>query len=398
MRSIGVLIKPASGLCNMRCDYCFYADETANRQISSYGIMTRQTLKNVIRRTLLPCEGAYSIAFQGGEPTLAGLDFFREAVRLINQYNRHDVPVQLAIQTNGYQIDEEWAAFLAEHHFLVGISVDGTKQIHDLYRHGSDGTSATYDQVLKTTELFSRYHVDYNILTVVTEQTAAHAREIYDNNQKNGWHFLQFITCLDPLGEARGQSSYSLKPASYGKFLCDLFDLWEADVQKGIKQRENPLAFAPYIRTFDNYVAILSGRRPESCEQTGICRMDESTYVVEADGSVYPCDFYVLDAYRAGNFNEDRIDAVDQKMKALGFTERSRTLPSECQSCRYLSLCRGGCYRSRLTNENGLDETLQADGRNYFCESFRMFFDHSQERLKKIADFFTAWPRFTMGS
>ena len=148
----------------------------------------------------------------------------------------------------------------------------------------------------------------------------------------------------------------------------------------------------------DNYVAILSGRRPESCEQTGICRMDESTYVVEADGSVYPCDFYVLDAYRAGNFNEDRIDAVDQKMKALGFTERSRTLPSECQSCRYLSLCRGGCYRSRLTNENGLDETLQADGRNYFCESFRMFFDHSQERLKKIADFFTAWPRFTMGS
>lgn len=398
MRSIGVLIKPASGLCNMHCDYCFYADETANRQIPSYGIMSLSTLKNVIRRTLLPCEGAYSIAFQGGEPTLAGLDYFKEAIRLIDQYNRNDIPVQLAIQTNGYRIDEEWAAFLAEHHFLTGVSIDGTKQLHDRYRHGSDGASETYDQVLKTAELFDRFHVDYNILTVVTEQTALNAREIYQDYQKKGWHFLQFITCLDPLGEVRGQSEYSLTPASYGRFLCDLFDLWEADVQKGIKLRQNPLAFAPYIRTFDNYVAILSGRRPESCEQTGICRADSSTYVVEADGSVYPCDFYVLDEYRAGNFNEDRIDAVEEKMKALGFTERSKKLSPDCQNCPYLSLCRGGCYRSRLTNENGPEASPRTDGKNYFCESYRTFFDHSYEKLQKIASFFTSWPRFTMGS
>ena len=396
MRSIGVLIKPASGLCNMHCDYCFYADETSRREVPSYGIMSVSTLKNVIRRTILPCEGPYSIAFQGGEPTLAGLDFFKEAVRLIDQYNHHDVPVQLAIQTNGYQIDEAWASFFHEHGFLVGISVDGTREIHDRYRHGPDKTSGTYDHVIETAKLLSRFHVDYNILTVVTEDVARNARAIYENYKKNGWHFLQFITCLDPLGEKRGKAAYSLTPKSYGQFLCDLFDVWEADVQRGIRERENPLAYAPYIRTFDNFVAILSGRKPEACEHTGTCRADGSTYVVEADGSVYPCDFYVLDEYRAGNFNQDRIDAVEEKMKALSFTERSVPLPEKCKACPYISVCKGGCYRSRLTKENGPEPLPGTEGVNYFCEGFQMFFDHSYGRLKKIADFYGIFPHFTM--
>ena len=386
MGAVGLLIKPASGLCNMRCDYCFYLDEAENRTTASYGIMTRETLKNVIRKTLLRAEGSYSIAFQGGEPTLAGLGFFEEAVRLIRQYNQKNVPVQLALQTNGYALNEDWARFFHQHHFLIGLSVDGTAAIHDRFRHGKDG-SGTYERILEAARLLDQFAVDYNILTVVTGPAALSAREIYQEYQRRGWNYLQFISCLDPLGQYGSRMPWSLTPGLYGTFLIELFDCWAEDVERALKEGKEPLTYAPYIRSFDNYMGILGGYRPESCEQTGICRLSESTYVVEADGSVYPCDFYVLDEYRAGNFNDQRLDAIEEKIRAMGFTARSRQVPERCRSCQWQFLCRDGCYRSRLTKENGLDpETQTEEGVNYFCEGYQAFFAHSHDRMKRIAD------------
>lgn len=147
-----VLMKPSSGMCNMRCDYCFYCDEMQKREQESYGFMSEETLKNVIRRTMVHAQRQVNYAYQGGEPALRGLDFFRKAVEFQNKYNRRGIQVHNAFQTNGSLLDEEWCRFLAENHFLVGLSVDGTKETHDACRHDKKG-NGTYDVVIKAAEL-----------------------------------------------------------------------------------------------------------------------------------------------------------------------------------------------------------------------------------------------------
>lgn len=361
MPPVNLLIKPASGNCNMHCDYCFYCDEAKKRETASYGFMNEKTLKNVIRKFVLSAEGSCTIAFQGGEPTLWGLEQFQNVIRYVEQYNKNKVQINYALQTNGYHITEAWSRFFREHQFLVGISVDGNRELHDRYRHGKDN-EGSYDQVLHAIELFDTYGVEYNILTVVHKGTAGAIGEIYREYKRRGWRFLQFITCLDPLGEIRGKQEYSLLPEEYGGFLNELFALWYADLQKGQQ---------PYIRQFENYVGILAGYLPESCEQRGICGIQN---VVEADGSVYPCDFYALDEFCLGNMNEVSTAQIEARRKEIGFLERSRNHSSKCRACRWFPVCRGGCFRSR-----------EGETENYFCKGYQMFFEKNYETLKEIA-------------
>ena len=369
MPPISVLLKPASSLCNMSCDYCFYCDEASKREISSYGFMEETTLKNVIRRTLLRAEGSAAYAYQGGEPTLRGLDFFRKAMEYQKQYNKKQVAVSNALQTNGFALDEAWCQFLKEHHFLVGLSIDGTEKIHNAHRHDKTGND-TYARVRHAAKLMDQYEVDYNILTVVTSDAAEHIEEIYEEYRKNGWHYQQYIPCLDPMGEGHEKTPYALTPEQYGSFLICLFRLWYKDLKKGRQ---------PFIRTFENYVALAAGYQAEACEQRGICGLQ---YVVEADGSVYPCDFYMLDDYRLGNFNQDLLDVIDKKREEIGFISRSRKIPEGCAVCPHYMLCRGGCQRSRdLDPATGLYH-------NYFCEGYRMFFDACGDTIREIASQF----------
>ena len=144
MPTISVLIKPASGMCNMQCDYCFYCDEMKKRSQDSYGFMSEQTLKNVIRKTMIHAEGLISYVYQGGEPTLRGLTFFEKAVEYQRHYNKHGIRVNNALQTNGYLLDDAWCKFFKENQFLIGLSIDGTKQLHDMYRHDKNG-NPTFD-------------------------------------------------------------------------------------------------------------------------------------------------------------------------------------------------------------------------------------------------------------
>lgn len=366
MPPISVLIKPASGICNMKCDYCFYCDEAKKRITKSYGFMTERTLRNVIRKTMLHADGMISYVFQGGEPTLRGLEFFEKVIEYQKQYNKNRVYVSNAIQTNGYALNEEWAKFFKENHFLVGFSLDGTKENHDLYRHNTEG-EGTYDRILKSINLMDAYGVDYNILTVVTKDTAEHISEIYKEYQTRGWNYQQYIACLDPLGEERGKNPYALTPVQYGSFLIELFQLWYEDWKKK-KQ--------PYIRQFDNYIGILMGYQPESCDQRGSCGVQT---VVEADGSVYPCDFYMLDEYYLGNLNEHRIEDIERMRKEIGFIERSEKVSEECRKCQYYRICRGGCQRNRERN------SYSGEYENYFCSGYKMFFDACLEQLKEIA-------------
>ena len=259
MPAISVLIKPASGLCNMHCDYCFYKDEMENRTDASFGFMTEETIKNVIRKTLLRATGMASYAFQGGEPSLRGLDFFKKAVEFQKKYNKNNIRINNAFQTNGILINEEWCQFFKENNFLVGLSIDGTKCTHDKYRHLT-GKSA-YDRAYETAKLFDKFGVEYNILTVVTADIAKNIEEIYRDYAGKGFKYQQYIPCLESFTKDNQQGEFALTTKAYGEFLIKLFDLWYKDWKKGRQ---------PYIRSFENYVGILMGYMPEACEQMSI--------------------------------------------------------------------------------------------------------------------------------
>lgn len=366
MSSISVMLKPASGICNMRCKYCFYADEQQNREIPSYGIMSEEVLRAVLARVLDYADRECTIAFQGGEPTCAGLPFFRKVVELERELNKKGVTIHNAIQTNGYLIDDDWASFFAEHRFLVGVSLDGPKDIHDLNRLDGAG-KGTYNRVMKAIACLKKHGAEFNILTVVTSTTCRSIRKIYHFFRRSGFDYQQYIPCLDPLGEERGGHPYSLTSQAYAQYLKDLFDCWYEDASRGTLL---------YNRYFTNLLLILTGRRPEACGMTGLCGRQ---YVVEADGGVYPCDFYMLDEWRLGNFLTDTVEDIDRKREELGFIQMSAQANEACQACQWWPLCRGGCRRDR---EPMVDGVLQ---QNYFCQAYQDFFSYAYPRLARLA-------------
>ncbi len=359
MPPLALLIKPASGMCNMNCTYCFYHDLMSKREIPSYGFMSGEVREALVRKALDYADGQCTFGFQGGEPTLAGLDFYREFVDLAQRCNHKRVKLTYFIQTNGYHLTEEWAKFLAENHFLTGISLDGTIHTHNRYRKDYEG-QGTFARVMDSIELLDKFNVEYNILTVVNQATAMNARKIYQFCHKHDFRYLQFIPCLDPEGAVKGGEPYSLLPEAYGQFLCQMFDLWYDGYLHGDMVS---------IRNFDNYLGMLKGYPPEACDMRGICSVQ---HVVEADGSVYPCDFYVLDRWRLGNVLEGNFGEFAESATAGDFIAASETLHGDCGKCSYFGLCRGGCRRLREETDSG---------RNYFCRSYRQFFDYALERM-----------------
>lgn len=316
-----LLVKPVSGSCDLRCRYCFYADEAQKRGRASYGRMSAETLELLVREALSQAAGGCTFAFQGGEPTLAGLDFYEKLLELEKRYNRRHIPVQYAIQTNGCSLDRDWAAFFARNRFLVGLSLDGTREVHDAYRRDAAG-EGSFQRVQRAAQLLQQAGVDFNVLTVVTNQTVRSIGKIYGYFKRSGLRYQQYIPCLDPLGEERGQTEYALTPEAYGEFLCRLFDLWYADLSHGDYV---------YIRYFENLAAMLLGRPPESCGMSGQCACG---FTVEADGSVYPCDFYVLDPYLLGHIGEQSFAGMAAGEAARAFVEPSRLVDEKCRSCR----------------------------------------------------------------
>lgn len=365
MRPLQMLIKPASANCNLNCRYCFYCDEGKNRENFSYGFMSEETLEILVKKAFEYADGFCGFAFQGGEPTLVGLPFFERLIELQKKYNKNHIQVDNSIQTNGYGLTEEWAEFFAREKFLVGLSLDGIKSTHDAYRVTRKG-EGSFAEIMKTAQLFDRFGVEYNILTVVNGKTGLRAAKIYDFYKKNNFRYLQFIACLDPIGQEPGKQPYSLTPEVYGRFLMELFDRWYDDVEKGEQ---------PYIRQFENVVGVLSGYEPESCEQRGICSVQN---VIEADGSVYPCDFYALDEYRLGNVAADDFFYLQSNPVTERFVRESAKSMESCRDCPYFRICRGGCRRNRITLADG-------SRKNYFCSAYRMFYEYSLERFLRLA-------------
>ncbi|MBR6348492.1 MAG: anaerobic sulfatase maturase [Spirochaetales bacterium] len=364
LQSVSLLIKPASSLCNLRCRYCFYEDESENRTQKCYGIMSTQTMDRLLESAVQATEknAVISLGFQGGEPTVAGLDFFRHLISEEQKYP--DRRFLHSIQTNGYAIDSDWASFLGATHFLVGISVDGYKELHDTNRIDASG-NGSFDIVRENLEILKKHKVDFNALCVVTSLATAKPHRVYNRLKDLGFSHIQFIACLDPIGQERGKQSYSLLPEDYGRFLCAVFDDWYRDWKEGSYTS---------VRQFDDYIHLMTGTAPSCCAAAGQCGYN---LIAEADGSLYPCDFYVLDDWNLGNIAEISVSQALESEKALSFRKDFGKRPDECRTCTWLPVCCGGCKRD-ITFSDGKAE-------NYFCPSFRFFFEYAAERLEEIA-------------
>lgn len=357
MPPLTVMIKPVSGACNMRCAYCFYADETAHREAGCCPPMAFEALERVIRRTMLFAEQRVTFVFQGGEPTLAGLSYFEQVVRLQRQNNPRQIAVNNVVQTNGLILQDALIDFFVRESFLIGVSVDGCREIHDQNRLDAKG-KPTYDRVMDNIQRLKDAGAAYNILCVLTDEVARRADAVLDALIPH--RYLQFIPCMDPID---GASAPALTADAYARFLARSFERYEALFFAG-----PPLS----IRFFDNLVNMLCGHAPESCAMCGHCGLAP---VIESDGSVYPCDFYALDEWKLGNILEMPLRRILSGPKALQFVARSMDVSEECRQCLWYSLCRNGCYRER-------------DGQTHqscHCDAMRRFFSAYFPRLERVA-------------
>lgn len=357
-----LLIKPASGQCNLRCEYCFYHDELLHRQTPVHPVMSRETIRRIVTEAYRYAQGSCHFVFQGGEPMLAGQAFFEHTVALQRKYAPAGMHTYNAIQTNGTLLDAAWAAFLRDHGFLVGVSLDGNAYLHDKYRHDASG-GGTHARVMDALRCLKKYDVPFNILTVVTGDTAAHAGELYRFLMQKGLVYQQYIPCLDPMDGQR--APYSLTAEQYARFLRTLFDLWLSDRQAG--------RFVS-VRYFENLAAMLLRRAPESCGMSGVCAPQ---FAIEANGDVYPCDFYMTDEYLLGNIHDMDFSSLSERLAASGFIERSHNLPNACRDCKVYPFCRGGCRRDRLT-------CAPNAGQNRYCDAYRAFLPYALPRIAAL--------------
>lgn len=345
MRQLTLLLKPAGDRCFLQCDYCFY------RSPQPAAVMAPQTVDVLIRKIRQFRPSMLSVVFQGGEPLLAGRGFYRAFTEKLHA--AIDAPVSFALQTNGLLIDDDFAAFLREQRFLVGVSLDGDRLTHDRHRRTKDG-EATFERVTQAIETLERHGVDYNNLSVVTDESAKEIDRTWAFFRAQGFRFLQFIPCLDAGG-------VSLSAENYTAFLKRSFDLWYDAWEQGDYVS---------VRHIDNYIRILLGEPPENCAMCGVCG---SYFTVEADGSLYPCDFFCRDAYRLGSVFDD--DPFEKSEKHRAFIAASETIHAHCSDCPYHFLCRGGCRADRI--ENGT--------KNKYCGAYRTFFDDALARMQGVA-------------
>lgn len=333
MRSITVMVKPASSACNMRCAYCFYADVASTRQAGNHGVMSPEMTELLAQRLAEAVDfaGDVTISFQGGEPTLAGLDWFRRFIGLMDAYPC--VTPHWSLQTNGLLLDRDWCAFLAEHDFLVGLSLDGPRSLTDRFRRDVQGEGA-YERAMRSLEMMWDADVDCNVLTVVTRQLAQKPKQLMQFYLSHDIVDVQLIPCLPPLDGT--DDGMSLRPSEYRSFYLGFFRAW-----KRAFQHEQLV----HVNLFDNVLGMLEGYAPNQCGTIGLCTLQ---YVIESNGDVYPCDFYCLDEYRMGNLVDIQLRDMTTSEASRRFLDEEDCRRAPCGACPYVRICHGGCRRQSV--------------------------------------------------
>lgn len=364
MKHISVLIKPASSLCNIKCRYCFYNDISSIREVKSYGKMTKEVGMKMIDQIYVDLEDGdhLTLTFQGGEPTLAGLSFYQSLIAYIKSQPKA-VDVSFGIQTNGMVINEKWCDLFKENNFLVGLSMDGPAIFHDEGRVDWK-QRGTYQRVKKTKELFDEYGITYNILTVLTNQVAKEPEKIMAFIKDENIQYIQFIPCLDSFSESN-EHSYALTPELFAYFYQKMYQLWIDELHN-----KNYIS----IKLFDDLFHLLVNREVSACGINGKC---QSQYVIEGDGSVYPCDFYVTDAYCLGNITEQSLKELFSQPINMTFMCEGRQVKKQCMSCPFSQLCGGGCKR--------MADTMYVNQADTYC-GFKEVLEVYTSRLPDIVE------------
>ncbi len=365
--SLGVMWKTVSEDCNLACDYCYYS-RVGGKIGPKVNRIESWILEKFIREYMTVSDkGAASFAWQGGEPLLAGLDFFREVVSLQAKYALPGTSISNALQTNATLVNPEWANFFKQYNFLVGVSLDGPREIHDARRVTRSG-AGSYDRVMQGIGHLRAADVDFNILTVVHEGNVGRAQDLMEFYRREGFDYVQFIPAMDFRAQETGKPpSYLISAAQYGQFLCEAFDIWYNDGEPDMS-----------VRFFDNILAVYLHQEAELCVHRKFC---PTTLILEQNGDAYPCDFYISDEYKLGNVGENSLEEILGSLVHQKFLSKKPTLPVQCQTCEYLQLCHGGCPRNRVWHE--ADDGVDPD---YFCASYKQIYAYAHERMLEIAE------------
>ena len=390
--SVHVLAKPTGAICNLDCQYCFFLSKDTLYPGSKFR-MTDDTLEAYVRQVIESQASSHvTIAWQGGEPTLMGLEFFRRANALARKYLRSGTTLEHTIQTNGTLLDDEWCGFLHENRFLVGLSIDGPQAMHDAYRVDKAG-NPTHSQVMRAARLMQRHKVEFNVLCTVHDANVGHPREVYEFfRDEVGTQFVQFIPIVEratpetieianagwgdrnhrrPLYKQDGSmvTERTVKPEQWGAFLIAVFDEWIRRDVGGV-----------FIQLFESALASWMGMPASLCIFGETCG---NALALEHNGDLYSCDHFVEPRYRLGNINEHHLLQLvsSDQQRAFGNAKRD-TLPRYCRECEVRFACNGECPRNRFLRTPDGEEGL-----NYLCAGYKAFFQHIDRPMKVMADF-----------
>ena len=382
-RSFLTMTKPIGPVCNLNCTYCYYLEKEHIYQDTKNFRMKEELLEEFTRQFIDGQEvPLVTFTWQGGEPTLLGLDFFKRAVELQHKY-RGSKRIENSFQTNGTRLNEEWCRFFRDHRFLVGISVDGPKEVHDRYRKTKTG-KPSFDEVMNGIELLKRFRVEFNTLTVVNDANATRPLDVYRFLKKIGSNYHQYIPIVerfsnDPLtdglhlvaplhGPDADITPWSVRARQYGKFMIAIFDEW---VKLDVGQ--------VFIQLFDITLANWVGAPPGLCVFAETC--GDAT-VMEHNGDVYSCDHYVYPDYLLGNLMEQSLVEMVASGRQIQFGKDKRdTLPRYCLECKVRFACHGGCPKHRtLRTPDG------KEGLNWLCEGYKLFFEYVKPYMDFMAN------------
>ena len=360
-RITSLLIKPASAVCNLDCAYCFYLDRDADPyKALPARRMTPDTLERLVDTYLFYSYPNSIFAIQGGEPTLAGLQFFEKLVELQQQYGRNGQMVSNSLQTNAVLLDKNWCDLFRSYQWLIGVSLDGPEEVNDRFRFNKEGRG-TWKRVMQSVETLQAERVEFNILCVLSQANVEKPKELYRFYRSLGIDNMQFI----PLAEFDGAGNpmpFTITPEQYGRFLCEVFELWWPERRK------------VRIRVFDNIAEAVAGQKPGTCTMHETC---DSYVVVEYNGDVYPCDFFVESGWKLGNINLDSWTEIARRTRRYSFAANKTLAHPECRACEYQSICHGGCPKFRHGPNRRFDDL------DYFCQAYKMIYGKSVEPLQK---------------
>lgn len=331
MKAINFLIKPASSICQMECRYCFYKDVVKYRKEQESNIMSLETAECIINKAIdyIDDYGIINFGFQGGEPTLAGIDFYIKFCEIVEKLKKKTQCINFLIQTNGIIIDQQWCDLFKKYNFLVCVSLDGYKDNHDYFRL-LNKNKGSYSQIMKSIRLLENNKISYNILTVITNQLSKHPKKLYEFYKSNNFKYIQFIQCLNNL---ENKIPYSVNAKEFAQFYKSFFDECIKDFD-----------YYMNITLFEDLISIIKGFSPLTCGFMGKC---QPNFIVESNGDVFPCDFYALDKYFVGNINDNSIYDIKSNKVFNNFSNIDNEKNILFLFCVFNKICGGNCKRMR---------------------------------------------------